>query len=111
MPTQLLRRANAARRTGLRELGTSLLLGRPNISAARLVLSKDVMMRQRVAKELETILTAALRFLSISMHREPRYHGDIGIDGMTNWHALCLEDAIVVVDLLLGLGRIDKGEG
>jgi hypothetical protein len=43
MRTQLLGRANAARRTGLRELGPSLLVCRPNIGVTWLVFPKDVM--------------------------------------------------------------------
>src|SRR6476660_330061 len=111
MRTQLLGRANAASGTGLRELGPRLLIGRPNIGAARLVLPKDVMVRQRIAKELETVLAPALRLLSVCMYREPSYHGNIGIHRMTNWHALCLEDPIVVLYPLLRLNRVDKGEG
>ena len=44
MRSQLLGRANAARRTGLRELGPSLLVCRPDIGVTWLVLPKDVMM-------------------------------------------------------------------
>ena len=53
MRPQLLGRTNAARRTSLWKLGASLLVGRPNIGAAWLVLPKDVMVRQRIAKNLK----------------------------------------------------------
>ena len=56
------------------------------------------------------VLAATFRFVGVGMHREARHHRDIGVDRVTDRHALRLDAATVVVDPLLGLGRGDKGE-
>src|SRR6185312_5368308 len=71
----------------------------------------DVVMRQRIAEEAEAVLAAPPRLLAIGMHRESRDHGDVGIDGVADRHALLLEDTVIVIDPLLRLDRIDEGEG
>jgi len=45
------------------------------------------------------------------MDREAGHHRDVGIDRVADRHAFLFEDAIIVVDPLPGLARIDKGEG
>src|SRR6188508_1265291 len=64
-----------------------------------------------IAEELETLLSAPRRFLTVGMQRERRHHGDVGIDAMAERHArLALDD--VVVDLAPGarLRLVDEGK-
>ena len=75
------------------------------------MLAEDIVMREAVAEEAEAVLAAAARFHLVGMHREAGDHGDVGIDRVADRHAFLLEDAVVVVDPLPGLARIDEGEG
>src|SRR5215831_16628127 len=108
MSTQLFRCTDPACGPGLRKRGPYLFVCRPEIGATRRVLPENIMMRQRIAEELESILAAPLCFLGVWMHREARHHGDIGVDRMTDRNTVGLYDPIIVVHPLLGLGRIDK---
>jgi hypothetical protein len=53
---------------GLGKRSRHLFVGRPDIGVARPVLAENIVMRQRIAEEFETILAAAFRFLCIRMH-------------------------------------------
>jgi len=55
---ELLGRADPARSGGLRQRGPSPFISRPDIGTAVLVLAENIVMRQRVAEELESILAA-----------------------------------------------------
>ena len=59
-------RCRGRRRLGKRS--PHLFVSRPDIGVARLVLAKNIVMRQRIAEEFETILAATFRFLCIRMH-------------------------------------------
>src|SRR5438552_1093272 len=83
----------------------------PDVGSPRRVLAETIMMAERVAEEAEAIEAAAARFGLVTVHRKTRHHADIGIHRMADRRALLFEDAIVVVDPLLGLRRIDKREG
>src|ERR1700688_2645374 len=110
MRAELVGRANPTRGAGLGQRDPHLLISRPDIGATRLVLAENIVMRQRITEELESIFAAALRFPGIRMHRETCHHRDIGIDRVADRHALSLDDPIVIVDPLFGLCWIDKGE-
>jgi hypothetical protein len=68
MQAKLLRCADASGGAGLGKRSPHLFVGRPDIGLARLVLAKNIVMRQRIAEEFETILAAAFCFLCIRMH-------------------------------------------
>src|SRR5271166_2426999 len=84
MGAELLGRADPARSAGLRQRGPSPFISRPDIGTAGLVLAENIVMRQRVAEELESVLAATFRFLGVGMHREARHHRDIGVDCVTD---------------------------
>ena len=111
MGSQLVRRADAVIGAGRRQRVAGFFEIGPDVGAARLVLAENVVMRQPVAEEAQPVLAAAARFLLVRMHREAGDHGDVGVDGMADRHAFLLEDAVVVVDPLLRLARIDEGKG
>ena len=111
MGSQLIRRADAMIGAGRRQRVAGLFEIGPDVGTARLVLAENVMMREPVAEEAQPVLAAAARFLLIRMHREAGHHRDVGIDGMADRHAFLLEDAVIVVNPLLRLARIDEGKG
>src|SRR6516225_2533304 len=108
MGAQLFRCTDPACGPGLRKRGPYLFVCRPDIGATRRVLAENIMMRQRIAEELESILAPPFCFLGVWMHGEARHHGDIGVNRMTDRDALRFDDPIVIIDPLLGLGRIDN---
>src|SRR5262249_57629937 len=67
--------------------------------------------REAIGEEAEAVLAATARFHLIGVDREAGDHCHIGVDRMPDRHALVLEDAVVVVDPLPGLARVDKGKG
>src|SRR3954464_2934074 len=80
----------------------------PDVGTTRPVLAENVMMRQPVAKKSQAVLAAAARFHFIWVYGEPGDHRDVRIDCMPDRNAFLLEDAIVVIDPLPGLARIDE---
>ena len=108
---QLIGGADAVIGAGRRQRMPGLFEIGPDVGAARFVLAEDIMMRQAVAEKPQAVLAAAARFHLVRVHREPRHHRDIGIDRVADRHAFLLEDAVVVIDPLPGLARIDEGEG
>src|SRR5258708_21618529 len=77
---QLLRRADAVLGAGRRQRMPRLFEIGPDVSAARLVLAEDVMMRQPVAEESQAVLAAAARFQLVRVQREAGDHRDGGSD-------------------------------
>src|SRR5947209_17246943 len=110
MRAQLVRRANAVVGAGRRQRMPRFFEIGPDIGAARLVLAENVMMREAVAEEPQAVLAAAARFRLVGVEREAGHHRDVWIDGMADRHAFLLEDAVVVIDPLAGLARIDERE-
>src|SRR6476659_1808334 len=103
MGSQLIRRADAVICAGRRQGVPCLFEIGPDIGTAGLVLAEDIVMRQAVTEEAQSILAAAARFHFVGVYRKAGYHRDVGIDGMADRHAFLLEDAIVVLDPLPGL--------
>ena len=111
MRAQLIRRADAVIGAGRRQRMARLLEIGPDVGAARLVLAEDVVVRQAVAEEAQAVLAAAARLHLVRVHGEAGHHRDVGIDRVPDRHALLLEDAVVVVDPLPRLARVDEREG
>ena len=79
---------------------------------ARLVMAVDVVVAERIAEELEALGAAPPRLVAILVAREAGHHGDVGVHRVADRHALvALDDLVVFVRPLAGLGRIDEGEG
>src|SRR4030088_3286610 len=111
MGAQLIRRADAVVGAGRRQRMPRLFEVGPDVGAARFVLPEDIMMREAITEETQTILAAAARFRLISVYREARHHRDVGIDRVADRHALLLENPVVVIDPLPGLAGIDERKG
>src|SRR5262249_24565992 len=60
MGTQLFRCTDPACSSGLRKRGPYLFVCRPDIGATRRVLAENIMMRKRIAEELDSILAPPL---------------------------------------------------
>src|SRR6267154_5638259 len=111
MGAQLIRRADAVVGAGRRQRMPRLFEVGPDVGAARFVLPEDIMMREAIAEETQTVLAAAARFRLISVYREARHHRDVGIDRVADRYAFLLENPVVVIDPLPGFAGIDEGEG
>ena len=88
-----------------------LLVAGPDVGAARLVISECIEVPERKAEETESIQAPALGLIRIRVARKARHHGDVGVDRVTDRHALRADDPVVVVDPVLGLLGIDEREG
>ena len=69
MCSELRGRADPARSAGLGERGSCLFISRPDIGTARLVLAENIVVCQRIAEELESVLAAVLCFLGVEMQK------------------------------------------
>src|SRR4029453_10884840 len=109
---ELGRGADAAALADRRQLVPGRLEALPDIRNARLVMAVDVIVPERVAEELETLGAAPARFVAILVTGEAGHHGDVGIHRMADRHALgALDDLVILVRPLAGLGGIDEGKG
>src|SRR5579859_319999 len=100
-------RANQlAGETALDAIALELL---PDVGPTRLMLAKDVVMRQRKPEEVRPVDTPIDRRLLIRVAHERDHHGHVRIDRQTGWHALVgLNDRVVLVDPRSGLLGFDK---
>ena len=72
------------------------------------MLAEDIVVRQAIAEEAQTVLATAARFHLVRVHGEAGDHRDVGIDRMPDRHAFLPEDAIVVVNPLPRLAWVDE---
>ena len=87
-----------------------LLEALPDARAAGNAVAGDQRL-EREAEEVEAFLAAAERFGSVGVHGEARHHRDVGVDGVADRDAfVALDDRVVVVHPVLGLGRVGEGE-
>src|SRR4029453_16599634 len=109
---ELGRGADAAALADRWQLVPGRLEALPDVGDARLVMAVDVVVPERVAEELEALGAAATGFVANLVTGEAGHHGDVGIDRMADRPALgALDDLVVLVRPLAGLGGIDEGEG
>src|SRR6266478_6928947 len=111
MRPQLIGCADAVIGAGRRQSVARFFEIGPDVGAAGLVLAENIMMREPIAEEAQAVLAAAARFFLVRMQREAGHHRHVRIDGVADRHAFLLEDAIVIIDPLPRLARIDKGKG
>src|SRR3954453_14602858 len=111
MGSQLIWRADAVIRAGRRQRLPRLFEIGPDVGASRPVLAEDIMMLQAVAEESQAVFTAAARFHFGRVPREAGHHRDVGIDGVADRYAFLFEDAVIVIDPLLGFAGVDEREG
>src|SRR5262249_251098 len=65
---------------------------------------------KRIAEEAEAIGASTAGLIGVGVNRETCYHSNVGIDRVPDRYAFLLEDAIIVVNPLLSLERIDERE-
>ena len=92
-------------------LGAVLLELVPQVRDGRLVLSEDVVVRERIAEEVAAVDAALDRGLLVFVAHHRQDDGDVRVDRETDRHALVrLKDLVVLVGPLFRVFGIDECE-
>ena len=83
----------------------------PNVGLARHMVAEDVEVGQREAEEVAPLHAAADGLLLVRMHHHRRHAGDFRVHRLADGHAFLGQGAPVVAHPMLGLLRVDEGEG
>ena len=112
MFAQLRRRADAAATGIIRQLVLGLQKSLPQIGATGLMLTKQRVIAERIAKKLEPIETAADRFGLVRVTRHAGDDRDVRIDPMPDRHAfLGFDDRVIFLDPFRRLLGFKKRKG